>query len=308
MPAMRSIPLGPARIPVPALSLGCMRMAGMSRGEAADLLAAARECGVTFFDHADIYGQGRSEEVFAESAAELGWARGDYWLQSKCGIRKGYFDFSREHILESVEGSLRRLRTGYLDVLLLHRPDVLMEPEEVARAFDELHASGKVRHFGVSNQNPAQMELLRRAMRQPLVADQIQFSIAHCPAIDHALNVNMNHAAAVDRDGGVLEYCQLHGITLQAWSPLQFGFFQGVFIDHPDFGDLNRQLRALAELHGVTSSAIAIAWLLRHPARMQVILGTTRPERLRELARAAGITLTRESWYQLYCATGKRLP
>lgn len=308
MSGMRTIPLGPNRIPVPALSLGCMRIGGLSREDCIALLTTARECGMTFFDHADIYGRGRSEEVFADAAAELGWSRSDYWLQSKCGIRQGYFDFSRAHILDAVEGSLRRLRTDYLDVLLLHRPDVLMEPEEVATAFDELHASGKVRHFGVSNQNPAQMELLRRASRQPLVANQLQLSIAHCPPIDHALNVNMNHAAAVDRDGGVLEYGQLHGITPQAWSPLQFGFFQGVFIDHPEFVELNRALQALAATHGVTAAAIAIAWLLRHPSRMQVILGTTRPERIRELARAPEVTLTREAWYTLYCAAGKRLP
>ena len=305
---MKTISLGSQKLPVPALALGCMRLAGLSDAAAADLLAAAMDCGINFFDHADIYGGGESENRFARAVSALGWPRDRMVLQSKCGIRSGFFDFSREHILNSVDGILRRLRTDVLDVLLLHRPDALLEPEEVAAAFDELHRAGKVRHFGVSNQNPGQMELLRRSLRQPLVANQLQFSLAHTPMLNHGFNVNMSDEPAVDRDGGVLDYCRLHGITVQPWSPLQYGFFKGVFLGQPEFAELNQALNDLAGAHGVSASAVAIAWLLRHPAGMQPILGSTKPERIREMARAVEVELSREAWYRLYRAAGNRLP
>lgn len=305
---MKTLTLGSSDLAVPVLGLGCMRMGGASDAEASATVAAALACGMTFFDHADIYDGGRSEEVFARALAATGTARESVILQSKCGIRNGYFDFSREHILASVDGILRRLGTEYLDILLLHRPDALVEPEEVAEAFDALHAAGKVRHFGVSNQNPAQLELLRRHVRQPLVANQLQFGLGHTPMVDHGLNVNMMNDAAIDRDGGILDYCRLHTITLQPWSPLQFGFFKGVFLDHPDFPDLNRALHRIAGEQGTSAGAVAVAWLLRHPARMQPILGTMNPDRIRDLARAAEIELSRPQWYELYRAAGHGLP
>lgn len=224
---MKSFRLGPTNRSVSALSLGCMRMGGLPEpGDAVPVVEAALDAGIDFFDHADIYGGGSGEERFAYALRELGVARDAVYLQSKCGIvRGGGFDFSRGHILDSVDGSLRRLDTDYLDVLLLHRPDALMEPEEIADAFDTLAEAGKVRHFGVSNQNPAQMELLRRALDRPLVANQVQFGLGHTPLIDHGLNVNMADGHGIDRDGGTLEYCRLHDITPQAWSPLQHAFF-----------------------------------------------------------------------------------
>ncbi len=305
---MRKIAIGGGALSASPISLGCMRMANLSAGEAARLLATALEEGIDFYDHADIYGGGRSEEIFAEAFAQVGAKREDVLLQSKCGIRQGYFDFSKEHILEAVDGSLRRLKTDYLDVLLLHRPDTLMEPEEVAEAFAALQAAGKVRFFGVSNQNPLQMELLSKFLHQKIVANQLQLSLTNTGMIDAGLNVNMEISPSVNRDGGVLEYCRLKDITIQPWSPFQFGFFEGVFLGNPKFPELNAKIDELAAKYGVKDTAIAVAWLLRHPAGMQPIVGTTNAARLKDICRAADVTLTRPEWYELYRAAGNQLP
>ena len=305
---MRKLDIGKSGLEGSVISLGCMRIAGLSHREADDLLAAAWESGIDFYDHADIYGGGKSEEVFAGALARSSIKRGDILLQSKCGIRAGMYDFSREHILSAVEGSLRRLQTDYLDVLLLHRPDTLVEPEEVADAFSQLHGAGKVRHFGVSNMNPGQIELLRKSVEQPLIANQLQLSLTNTGMIDAGLNVNMEIDPSIVRDGGILEYCRLHDITIQPWSPFQYGFFEGVFLDNAKFPELNQAIDAMAAAKGVTNSAIAIAWLLRHPAKMQPILGTTNPQRVRDIARAAEVEMTREEWYALYLAAGNKLP
>jgi predicted oxidoreductase len=285
-----------------------MRISGMDAAAADRLIGAAWDAGIDFFDHADIYGGGKSEEVFAASVARLGIERSRLILQSKCGIRQGMYDFSREHILTSVDGILKRLRTDYLDVLLLHRPDALVEPEEVAEAFGSLQASGKVRHFGVSNHNPGQIELLQASLPMKLHVNQLQLSITNTGMIDRGLNVNMQIDRSVDRDGGILDYCRLKQITIQPWSPFQHGFFGGAFIDNPDFPELNRTLDTLAETYGVTKTTLAIAWLLRHPAHMQPIVGTTNPDRVRQVAQASGIDLTREHWYEIYRAAGNSLP
>jgi predicted oxidoreductase len=229
-------------------------------------------------------------------------------IQTKCGIRPGRFDFSKEHILSSVEGSLKRLKTDYVDVLLLHRPDTLVEPEEVAAAFDELYQSGKVRYFGVSNQNPMQMELLSRYLNQRIVINQLQFGVAHTGMIDAGIHVNMTDTPSINHDGSVLEYCRLKDITIQPWSPFQYGFFEGVFLDNDKFPELNNVIYALAEEKGVPNTAIAIAWILRHPAHMQPIVGTTNAKRLTDMCRAVDITLTREEWYAIYRAAGNILP
>lgn len=305
---MKTIPLGNSDLTASVLGLGCMRMGDRSVDDATRVVQAALDAGITLFDHADIYANGRSEQIFADAVRNLGVPRDAMILQSKCGIRDGYFDFSREHLLASVTGILRRLGVDYLDVLLLHRPDALMEPDEIAAAFSSLHRNGLVRAFGVSNQNPAQLNLLRGSLDQPLVVHQLQMSVAHCPAIDHGFHVNMDDPFAVDRDGGVIDDARLHHMTLQPWSPLQFGFFKGVFIDHPEFPDLNRVLRRIADEQQVTPSAVAIAWLLRHPAGLQPILGTMNPDRIRDLARAPEVTLTRPQWYELYRSAGKTLP
>ncbi len=293
---------------VSAVALGCMRIAKLPKAEAATLLHTALDAGINFFDHADIYGGGKSEEKFAEALGMNPTVREKLLIQSKCGIRQGFFDFSAAHILAAVDGSLKRLQTDYLDVLLLHRPDALVEPEEVAEAFSSLEASGKVRYFGVSNQNPMQIELLQKFVKQPILFNQLQLSITNTGMIDAGLNVNMQIDAGVNRDGSILDYCRLHEITIQPWSPFQYGFFEGVFLDNPKFPELNEVIDALAAEKGVTNTTIAVAWLLRHPAHMQPIIGTTNPERVKQSCQAADITLTRQEWYAIYRAAGNKLP
>ncbi len=290
------------------ISLGCMRISKMSSPDIARLIHTALDEGINFFDHADIYGGGKSEEKFAEALDMNPRLRQEMILQTKCGIRKNSYDFSKEHILEAVDGSLKRLRTGYVDVLLLHRPDALVEPEEVAEAFDILQASGKVKYFGVSNQNPMQIELLSRYVKQKLIFNQLQFSITNTGMIDQGINVNMEINGSIDRDGGILDYCRLKDITIQPWSPFQFGFFEGVFLDNPKFPELNQVVDAIATTYGVTNTAIAIAWILRHPARMQPIVGTTNSGRLKDICKASSVTLTRQEWYDIYLAAGNKLP
>jgi len=305
---MKRIKVANSDLNVSEISLGCMRIADMSHQEIATLIHTALDEGIDFFDHADIYGGGQSEEKFSAALDMNPALRERMVLQTKCGIRKGSFDFSKEHILNAVDGSLKRLRTDYVDVLLLHRPDALVEPEEVAEAFTILESSGKVRHFGVSNQNPMQIELLRKFVKQPILFNQLQFSITNTGMIDAGINVNMEIDPSIDRDGSILDYCRLHEITIQPWSPFQYGFFEGVFLDNDKFPELNKAIDALAAAKGVTNSAIAIAWILRHPARMQPIVGTTRPERVKEICKASDITLSRQEWYEIYRAAGNKLP
>jgi predicted oxidoreductase len=274
------------------------------------LISASIDVGINFFDHADIYGKGKCEEVFAASVKRLGLKRDSLILQSKCGIRQdvGTFDFSKKHILASVDGILKRLHVDYLDVLLLHRPDALMEPHEVAEAFGNLLASGKVRNFGVSNQNPTLMELLQGALPMKLLFNQLQLSVAFTPLIDGNIHMNNKDDAAVMRDGGALDYCQLKGITVQAWSPFQFGFFEGAFLGNAKFPELNKVIDRIAYDHKVTNTAIAVAWISRHPARIQTILGTTTPQRVLDSAQSQSFQLTREQWYEIYRAAGNVLP
>jgi len=305
---MKKLSIGTSGLEASEISLGCMRISGMSPDDVDTLLRTSWEAGIDFYDHADIYGGGKSEEVFAASVARLGLKRNELILQSKCGIRSGMYDFSKEHILTSVEGILKRLKTDYLDVLLLHRPDALMEPEEVAEAFTALLDSGKVAHFGVSNHNPGQIELLQASLPMKLQANQLQMSITNTGMIDQGLNVNMQIDRSIDRDGGILDYCRLKKITIQPWSPFQFGFFEGTFIGNEKFPELNKVLDTMAETFNVTPTTMAIAWLLRHPARMQPIVGTTSPERVKQVAMASDVALTRPQWYEIYRAAGNKLP
>ncbi|EAH4443508.1 aldo/keto reductase [Listeria innocua] len=305
---MKRITIGNSDLTASEISLGCMRMADLSKEEANKVINTALENGIDFFDHADIYGGGKSEEVFADAIDMNATVREKMILQSKCGIRQGFFDFSKEHIISSVEGSLKRLKTDYLDTLLLHRPDTLFEPEEVAAAFTELEKSGKVRHFGVSNQNPGQIELLKKYVDQELIANQLQFSIMHTGMIDTGFNVNMTIDPSLDRDGGILEYSRLHNMTIQAWSPFQYGFFEGVFLDNDKFPELNKAIDKIAAYKGVTNSAIAVAWIQRHPASFQTVVGTMNPGRIADIAKASDVTLSREEWYEIYSAAGNQLP
>lgn len=296
-------------LPASPIALGCMRMAGMDDAAAEQVVFTALENGIDFFDHADIYGGGESEEIFGRVLKNNPGLREKIVLQSKCGICKGYYDASKEHILEAADGILKRLGVDYLDALLLHRPDALMEPEEVAEAFETLHRTGKVRYFGVSNQNAAQMELLSAYMQQKLIINQLQFSIAHTGLVDAGVNVNIHSDHAVVRDGGVLDYCRLNDITIQAWSPFQYGMFKGVFLGNNElYPELNAEIQKIAEEKSVTDSAIAVAWIMRHPAKIQTIIGSMNAKRIADIAKAQDITLTRQEWYRLYLAAGNPLP
>lgn len=305
---MKKINIGNSGINASEISLGCMRMASLSTKEVRGVIDTALEEGVNFFDHADIYGGGKSEEIFADAIEMTPKVRENIILQTKCGIREGYYDFSKEHILNSVEGSLKRLKTEYIDILLLHRPDTLMEPEEVAEAFELLHSSGKVRYFGVSNQNSMQIELLNKYLKERIIVNQLQLSIAHTGMIDSGINVNMKIDSSIDRDGSILEYCRLKDITIQAWSPFQYGFFEGTFLGSEKFKELNEKIDELCKEKGVKNSAIAAAWILRHPAKIQPIVGTMNSEHLRDICRASEIELTRKEWYEIYRAAGNKLP
>lgn len=297
---------------VSSVVLGLMRIAKMSDSEIQALFGAARDAGVTVFDHADIYGGTRHlcEERFGAAITLSPAEREKILIQSKVGIRKGFFDFSSEHILQTVDESLAALRTDYLDVLLLHRPDTLVEPEDVAAAFDKLAASGKVRQFGVSNHTPGQVELLKTAVTQPLLFNQVQLSITHANLFAQGVAANMNGLdQSISRDNGLLDYSRVQGMMLQAWSPFQKGFFDGVFVgDREDYPELNDALDDLAAKYDVTPTGIAVAWITRHPANIQVVLGTTKPSRIEECAAGSSVPLTREEWYRLFRAAGHTLP
>ena len=298
-----------ADLSVSRIAQGCMRIDRLSRSELDALIRSDLDAGISFFEHADIYGgNGRCEALFGDILRGDPALREKMTLQTKCGIRPGQYDFSKEHILESVEGSLKRLGTEQVEFLVLHRPDTLVEPEEVAEAFAQLKEQGKVRHFGVSNHNSLQMALLSKYLDEPLVIDQLQFGLGHTVLVDAGLNVNMKNDEAVNRDASTLDYCRLHDITIQAWSPLQFGFIKGHFMGNPDYAGLNAKLEELGEHYGITSTAMAIAWILRHSAKIQPVVGSVNAQRMRDIAKAAEVTITRKEWYDLYCATGKSLP
>ena len=305
---MKNVKLAGNEMKASEISLGCMRISSMSNQEISTLIHTAMDEGINFFDHADVYGGGKCEQKFSEALDMKPSLRDKMILQTKVGISKDCFDFSKEHILEAVDGSLKRLRTEYVDVVLLHRPDALVEPEEVAEAFTILENSGKVKYFGVSNQNPMQIELLRKSVKQKILFNQLQLSITNTGMIDAGINVNMQISHSIDRDGSILDYCRLNDITVQPWSPFQYGSFEGAFLDNAKFPELNQTINAIAKDKGVTNTAIAIAWLLRHPAHMQPIIGTTNLQRVKDSCKASDVTLTRQEWYQIYMAAGNKLP
>ncbi|MCL2014920.1 MAG: aldo/keto reductase [Defluviitaleaceae bacterium] len=305
---MKTLKIG-GKLETSAIALGCMRIASLEPKVLGALLKTALENGVNFFDHADIYGGGESETVFAKALKTENIARDKVYIQTKGGIKKGQFDFSKQHIITALDNSLKRLDTDYTDVYLLHRPDTLFEPEEVAEAFTTLHTAGKVKYFGVSNQNPGQIKLLQKYLGDhKIIANQLQFSPAHTGIIDAGFNVNMTNPPSVDHDGGILEFCRLKNITIQAWSPFLYGFFEGVFLDNPKFPELNKAISEIAKEHNITAEAVVIAWILRHPAKIQPIPGTTNAERLKGITGAYSVTLSREEWYKIYCAAGNVLP
>lgn len=305
---MKTQRIGQSEIETARIAVGCMRMATLSTPESARVIDSSMALGMNFFDHADIYGQGQSEIIFAQGLQASAVSRENIFLQSKCGIRPGYFDFSKEHLLSSVEGSLKRLNTDYLDVLVLHRPDALMDPEEVAEAFIQLKEQGKVRYFGVSNQNRYQIELLQSYVKDSLIVNQVQMSPAHTPLIDAGLAVNMHVSQSVMKDAGTIEYCRLNHITLQAWSPFQVDLNQGLIMSHPKYQPLADTIRKYAEQYHVVPETIIVSWLLRHPAKMQVIIGSMNPERLENIAKADNVSLSRQEWYDIYTSAGNILP
>jgi len=311
---MKTFTLPGTEIVAPNVVLGLMRIAEKTDDEIRALVRTARDSGIDFVDHADVYGRElhECERRFAEAMRLSPAERADITIQTKAGIvRDGpYFDFSYEHIIDSVNGSLAALGTDYIDILLLHRPDALVEPEEVARAFDELEAAGKVRAFGVSNHTPRQIDLLKTSVRQPIVANQLQLSITHAPIVTQGVAANMlaqEQSTTLD-GGGIVDYCRLNDITVQAWSPFQAGFFTGVFLGSPEYVELNTVIDRLAAAYDVPPIAIATAWITRHPANMQVVLGTTNPERVAGAAQGSDIPLTRPEWYELFRAAGHLVP
>lgn len=308
---MRYITLGQDDKELSEIVLGMMRIKDKSVKEVEELVETALSVGINAFDLADIYGRGRCEELLGLVLKNRPDLREKMWIQSKCGIRIEeftYFDFSKEYILQSVDGILQRLKIDHLDSLLLHRPDALMESDQVAEAFDLLYKQGKVRDFGVSNQNPMMMELLKKDVKQPLVVNQLQLSAAFTPGFESGFHVNMEDSQAAMRDGSIFEYCKLHDVVIQTWSVLQFGYFKGNFVGNEKFQALNQVLDRLAIKYGVTSSTIAISWILRYPAKMQAVVGTTNPKHLREVSQAANFSLTRKEWYEIYLAAGNNLP
>lgn len=306
---MKYTKIGNTSLTVPDIAVGCMRMAQLKPNDAECFVSSMLEMGFNFFDHADIYGDGKCEEMFAEAVHMNSDVRERIILQSKCGIRQGVaYDFSTEYIINAVEGSLKRLNTDYLDILLLHRPDALCEPKQVAEAFNILYAKGKVKHFGVSNHTPLQIQLLEKEMDFKLVVNQMQFGIGHANMVSSGLHTNMTDDFSVNRDGGVLDYCRLNDITVQAWSPFQYGFFNGIIFDRERFPELNAVLDEAAEKYGVSNTAVAIAWILRHPAGIIPVTGTMNVSRMSDIAKANDFILTRDEWYKIYMAAGNSLP
>ena len=304
---MKTINLGKSSITASSLALGLMRLNTISEQKAIELIETAMDLGINFFEHADIYGGGECEDIFGKIKNES--QREKMIIQTKCGIIPGkMFDFSKEHILYSVDKSLKKLKTDYIDILVLHRPDTLVEPEEVSEAFNLLKSSGKVREFGVSNHNSMQIEFLQKHLDQKIIVNQMQFGVAHTPMIDSGIYANMFDQRAIDRDGSTLDYCRLKDITIQAWSPFQYGYFEGLVIDNPKYSELNAKLQEIGNKYGVSKSSIAVAFITRHPAKIQTLLGTMNPERLKELSTSDEVYLTREEWYSIYQSAGNILP
>ena len=305
---MKLIDVGKIGLNGSEIVLGCMRINKVSYKEAEKAVMTSLEKNINFFDHADIYGKGDSEKIFGKILENNNIKRDNIIIQTKCGIRNGFFDFSKEHIINSVNKSLESLKIDYVDTLLLHRPDTLFEPEEVAEAFNKLYNDGKVKYFGVSNQTPIQIDLLQKYLNHKLIINQLQFGIMHTGMINHSLNMNMKNDSSINRDSCILEYSRLKDMTIQAWSPFQYGFFEGVFIGNEKFKSLNDVIDKFSEKYNATPNAIATAWILRHPAKMQVIIGTMNSKRISDISKASNIILSREDWYEIYRAAGNVLP
>ncbi|WEV69496.1 aldo/keto reductase [Bifidobacterium sp. ESL0775] len=312
---MKYSELGTSGVKASRTALGAMRIRSKTRDEAKEIVRTALDGGINFFDTADCYGAGESTRRLGQALKDVGVDRGSIYVQTKFGIYRDpasdditRYNFSKGHLVAALDSELKNLQTDYVDFVLLHRPDTLVELDELAEAFNELQTSGKVRHFGVSNVNPMQVELLQSALDQKLEVNQLQFGLGHTGMVRQEFHVNMDDAPSIDHDGGLISYSRLKKMTIQAWSPFQFGFFGGVFIDNPKYPELNKTLQRVADAHGVSKNAIAVAWILRHPAKMQVLLGSMTPSRLREMMAGADVEISAQEWYDLYVAAGNDLP
>lgn len=317
---MKTTKLGKTSLDIPAMALGIMRMGTRTPEEGAAAINAAYKAGTNFIDSADIYGRGNSERIFGKALKLSDVNREDLFIQSKTGIvldpKENHgslaygsrYEFTKKHILDAVDGILKRMDIDYLDSLVLHRPDILMDLEGIREAFDILQASGKVRFFGVSNFNPAQFKMLQNVVSQQLMFNQLQFSLMHTGMIDFGLHTNMTDEDSINHDDGLLEFLRMNHITLQAWSPFQYGNFEGTFIDNPNFPELNKKLQEIGDKYGVGKNAIAAAWILRWPGQVQVIMGTMTPAHILDSAKGADIELTNQEWYDLYFSAGHDLP
>ena len=312
---MKTVSVGRTPVKSSAVAQGVMRMAEKSAAEAEKITAAALEAGITFFDTADVYTDGESSRKLGAALKSLNVDRSSIELQTKVGIIAAeetgsvtVYDFSKKRILDRVDYELKNLQTDYVDFLLLHRPDTLLEPDEINEAFADLKTAGKVRHFGVSNMSAWQTEFLQSELDEKLEVNQLQLSLAHTGMIDQNIYTNMEETRSIDRDSGLLEYSRLRSMTIQAWSPLQAGFFGGTFVDNPEFPELNAKLEELAGKYNSTKNGIAVAWLLRHPSNMQVIIGSMNTQRIAQFAAGADVELSRQEWYELYAAAGNLLP
>ncbi|MCO6528450.1 MAG: aldo/keto reductase [Lactobacillus sp.] len=313
---MKQIKIGNTEFSSSAIALGIMRMNKLNIDSAVKTLETAHDVGINYIDSADVYGHGKSETVFGNALKNSSLKREDFYIQSKTGIyedptldyKTTRYDFSKQYIINAVDSILKRMNIDYLDSLLLHRPDALMDPAEVGAAFDELQQDGKVRHFGVSNFNPRQVDLLQAGISQKLLINQLQFSIMHTGPIDFNIHTNMTDNRSIDHDRGIFDYSRLHQMTIQAWSPFQYGQIEGNFIGNPKFPQVNDTLEKLAKLKGCSKNAIAAAWILRYPANIQVIIGTMTPEHIIDSAKGADIELSAQEWYDLYLAAGNDLP
>ena len=325
---MKTVFLGQNKTPVPAFIQGLMRTSELSVEELEALLERDLEFGITYLDTSDIYADGYCETLLGNVFARNPGLREQFILQTKGGIRKGkrgfaYYDFSKEHIINACESSLKRLQTDHIDYYLLHRPDALMNPEEVAEALEQLYKSGKVQHFGISNCNTGQIALLQKYVQVPLEINQMEFTLGHSLMLDSGMDVNRVETQSYDHDEGVMNYCRLHHITIQAFSPFRADKNRNTgtlidrygvkvetrpFLNNPEYPEINEKLQEYASAYGVSPAAIVIAWILRHPADMQILLGSTKPERLRDSLKGQDVILDREEWYDLYMAAGGIVP
>ncbi|MBT2567317.1 aldo/keto reductase [Arthrobacter sp. ISL-85] len=307
---------------------GCMGLGGSWSEEphgahhvdqAAAAVQTALDAGITLFDHADIYRSGKSEAVFGEVLATTPGLRERIRLQTKCGIRlnerglQTHYDLSREAILERVDGSLKRLRTEYVDILLLHRPDPLADPVEVAAAVGQLMAEGKVRQLGVSNMSAAQIEVLQDRLETPVVANQLEMSLLKRAWLESQVLVNHPEHLDYSFPQGTLEYCTRNNVTLQAYGSLARGVYTGAEPESPTTAEAATAelVSELAGQYSTSGEAVLLGWLMKHPAGIAPVIGTVNPDRIRACADAARVArdLTRADWYKLWItARGSNIP